>query len=198
MGYAVMGPKTPRADREPRKADHAPEACGCGQPAASGEVEGLKQEAAQAKDQYLRMLADVENTRKRLAREKEEFARFAAETVVRAILPIMDSLDQALVAVDRRSDTDAVVKGIHLIHRQLHGVLEKEGVARIPTVGEPFDPHRHEAVAQVEAGDGVADETVVEEVQIGYTMHGRVIRPAFVKVAKKPATSEQQDTTAKS
>ena len=184
-----MGHKVPHADGEPRKADHAPRTCGCEQPAASDEAERLKQEAAQAKDRYLRMLADVENTRKRLAREKEEFARFAAETVVRALLPVMDSLDQALVAVDRKSDADAVVKGVHLIHRQLHGVLEKEGVRRIPTVGEPFDPHRHEAVAQVETADA-ADDTVVEEVQVGYTMHGTVIRPAMVKVAKPHQQSE--------
>ena len=99
--------------------------------------------------------------------------------------------------MDRQSDADAVVKGVHLIHRQLHGVLEREGVKRIPTVGEPFDPHRHEAVAQVEAGDGAADETVVEEVQAGYLMNGKVIRPAMVKVAKKerPETGDQRPET---
>ena len=160
---------------------------------SEAELERLKQDVVQAKDQYVRMLAEVENTRKRLAREKEEFSRFAAETVIRALLPILDSLDQALVAVDKRADAEAVVKGVHLIHRQLHGVLEKEGVTRIPTVGEPFDPHRHEAVAQVEGGDGVADETVVEEVQAGYTMNGKVIRPAMVKVAKaKEHPSEER------
>ena len=158
----------------------------------AAKLERLAQEAAQAKDQYLRMLADVDNTRKRLAREKEEFARFAAETLVRALLPILDSLDQALVAVDRKSDADAVVKGVHLIHRQLHGVLEKEGVRRIPTVGEPFDPHRHEAVAQVEA-DGVADDAIVEEVQAGYTMNGKIIRPAMVKVAASKEQHSSED-----
>ncbi len=158
----------------------------------AAELARLTQEAAQAKDQCLRMLADVENTRKRWQREKEEYTRFAAETVMRALLPILDSLDQALVAVDQKSDADAVVKGVHLIHRQLHGVLEKEGVKRIPTVGEPFDPHRHEAVAQVEA-DGVADDTVVEEVQVGYTMHGKIIRPAMVKVAKLARPSSTVD-----
>ena len=188
--------------RHKREGDHAKPVPGSGHPAHGGGGDGpaeavgqgppppgdaneltrLTQEAAQAKDQYLRMLADIENTRKRLQREKEESTRFAAETVVRALLPILDSLDQALVAVDQQSDADAVVKGVHLIHRQLHGVLEKEGVKRIPTVGEPFDPHRHEAVAQVEA-DGRADDTVVEEVQVGYTMHGKIIRPAMVKVA---------------
>ncbi len=148
------------------------------------EIERLKQELKQAKDQSLRTLAEFENTKKRLRREQEEFIRFAAETMVRELLPIVDSLDQALVAVDKQSDPEAIIKGVHLIHRQLLGLLEKEGVKRIPTVGEPFDPHKHEAVAQVEATDGTADERIIEEVQVGYTMYGKVIRPAMVKVAK--------------
>ena len=161
------------------------------------ELERLKREAAQAKDQYLRTLAEMDNTKKRLHREKEEFVRYAAESMVRQLLPIMDSLNQALVAVDKPSDPQAVVKGVHLIYRQLLGLLDKEGVTRIPTVGEPFDPHRHEAVAQVEAGNGVADDTVAEEVQVGYTMHGKVIRPAMVKVAKhrEPQIDESEQQT---
>ncbi len=160
------------------------------------DVKRLQQEAQQAKDQYLRTLADVENTKKRLSREKEEFARYAAESMVRELLPIVDSLDHALVAVDKQSDPEAVVTGVHLIYRQLLGLLSKEGVKRIPTtVGEPFDPHRHEAVAQVEAADGAPENTIVEEVQVGYTMHGKVIRPAMVKVAKstKDQKSEVRD-----
>jgi len=155
--------------------------------ATPDEVKRLQQEAQQAKDRYLRTLADVENTKKRLTREKEEFLRYAAEAMVRELLPIVDSLDQALVAVDKQSDPQAVVKGVHLIYRQLLGLLSKEGVKRIPTVGEPFDPHRHEAVAQVEATDGTPENTVVEEVQVGYTMHDKVIRPAIVKVARGTA-----------
>jgi molecular chaperone GrpE len=156
------------------------------------ELERLKQEAAQAQDRYLRALADFENTKKRLRREQEELARYASETVVRDLLPVMDSLDQALVAVDKQADPQAIIKGVHLIYRQLLGLLDKEGVKRIPAVGEPFDPHRHEAVAQVETTDGTADDTVIEEVQVGYTMHGKVIRPAIVKVAKQSAHSTQQ------
>ena len=153
-------------------------------PPQPGEMERLRQELAQAKDRQLRALAETENARKRLQREKEEFARFAAEGLIRALLPVIDSLDQALATVDKQAEANqAVIKGVHLIHRQLHGVLQKEGVARIPTVGEPFDPHLHEAVAQVEAKDGIADHTVVEEVHVGYTMHGKVLRPAMVKVA---------------
>ncbi|MBI3319501.1 MAG: nucleotide exchange factor GrpE [Candidatus Omnitrophica bacterium] len=147
-------------------------------------MEQVKQ-AQQRNEDYLRAVAEFENTKKRLHREKEEFVKYAAEAMVRDLLPIVDSLDQALVAVDRQSDPQAVIKGIHLIYRQLLGLLNKEGVARIPTVGEPFDPHQHEAVAQVDAQDGVKDQTVVEETQVGYTMHGKIIRPAMVKVAKK-------------
>ena len=163
------------------------------------ELERLKQEAKQAKDQYLRTLAEFDNTKKRLSREKEEFVRYASETLVRDLLPIVDSLGQALVAVDKQADPQAIITGVHLIYRQLLGLLEKEEVKRIPTVGEPFDPHKHEAVAQVEAADGAADDTVIEEVQTGYTMHGKVIRPAMVKVAKasvrKSETSTGQNVT---
>ena len=185
--------------------------------AATDELERLRCEATEATDRYLRAVAEFENTKKRLHREKEEFARFASETVVRDLLPIVDSLDQALVAVDpstrpstssglardsapqgtreedestpvglrKQSDIEAIIKGVQLIHRQLFSLLEKEGVRRISSIGEPFDPHKHEAVAQVEAADGKADNTIVEEVQVGYTMHGKVIRPTIVKVAKR-------------
>lgn len=155
------------------------------------EIERLKQEAKEAKEQCLRTLAEFENTKKRLHREKDEFSKYAAEAVLRELLPIVDSLDQALVAVDKQSDPQAVIKGVHLIYRQLLGVLEKEGVTRIATVGEAFDPHLHEAVAHVEAQEGQTDGTIVEEVHVGYTMHGKVIRPAMVKIAK---TSSQGGT----
>ena len=149
-------------------------------------------------ERSLRQLADLDNAKKRLQREKEEFSRYASEKVIRELLPIIDSLSQALVAVDKQSGPQAVVQGVHLIYRQLLGLLEREGVRRIPTVGEPFDPHRHEAVAQVETAAHAADGTIVEEVHVGYTMHGKVLRPAMVKVAKKSQTSDiRPQTTAK-
>ena len=158
----------------------------------------IQDEIKRLNDQHLRVVAEFENTKKRLQREKEEFARFAAETVIRELLPIIDGLDQALVAVDKKPDSDAVVKGVHLIYRQLLGLLKKEGVERIPTVGEPFDPHRHEAVAQVEASEETPDHTITEEVQAGYLMHGKVVRPAMVKVAVKPTQQDETpDTTSK-
>ena len=169
-----------------------PAAEGKGQPAAppGEERERLLQQlkdAEQQRDQYIRAIAEFENTKKRLQREKEEFARFAAEQVIRELLPILDGLNQALVAVDKQSDQQAIIKGVHLIYRQLLGLLQNEGVQRIPTIGERFDPHKHEAVGQVELDDGAADAegTIVEEIQAGYTMHGKIVRPALVKVAKR-------------
>jgi molecular chaperone GrpE len=153
-------------------------------PAAEGRDAELERQAQEAKDQYLRTLAEMDNLRKRLQREKEEFSKYAVEGVARELLPIVDSLDQALVAVDRQSDPQTVARGVHLIYRQLLGLLEKEGIKRIPTVGHRYDPHLHEAAEQVPAPNGEADGTIVEEVHVGYTMHGKVIRPALVKVAR--------------
>ena len=154
------------------------------------DVEALQRQVAEANDQYLRAVAEFENTRKRLQREKDEFLKYAAEGLIRELLPVLDSLSQALVAVDKQSDPEAVVKGVHLIYRQLLGLLEKEGIKRIPTIGERFDPHLHEAVGHVPATDGQQEGTIVEEVQVGYTMNGKVIRPAMVKIA-----GESDDTT---
>ena len=161
--------------------------------ADGGDLERLAREAVQAKDQHLRQLAEFENARKRLQREKEEFMKYAAEGVVRELLPVIDGLDQALVAVDKKSDPQAVAKGVHLIYRQLLGLLEKEGVKRIPTVGEKFDPHLHEAVGQVDAPKGTPEGRIMEEVHVGYTMHGRLIRPAMVKVAKSGEISDMNN-----
>lgn len=162
-------------------------------------MERLTQELQQTKEQYVRMLAEFDNTRKRLHREKEEFVRYAAETIVRRLLPIVDSLDHALAAVDKPADPQAVVKGVQLIYRQLVDLLEREGVKRILSVGEAFDPNQHEAIAQVETEDGKAENTIVEEIQVGYTLHGKVLRPAMVKVAKKgspPSTVDSPPTEA--
>ena len=160
------------------------------------DVEALQRQVAEANDQYLRAVAEFENTRKRLQREKDEFVKYAAEGLIRELLPVLDSLSLALVAVDKQSDPQAVVKGVHLIYRQLLGLLEKEGIKRIPTIEERFDPHLHEAVGHVPAADGQQEGTIVEEVQVGYTMNGKVIRPAMVKIASaRLETGDQRPET---
>ncbi len=182
-------PQKEEAAQPPKGKGHHEESKG-----HAAELERLKQELQQASDKYLRTLADFDNTKKRLHREKEEFVRYAAETMVRELLPIIDSLDQALVAVDKQSDPQAIITGVHLIYRQLLGLLAKEGVERIPTIGELFDPHKHEAVGQVEI-DGKPNDTVAEEVQVGYAMHGKTIRPAMVKIVKATAGGTYEHET---
>jgi len=156
--------------------------------------EALKAKAEEAdscKDRYLRALAEFDNTRKRLERDREASMQFAAERIVAALLPIVDSFEHALKAMEQAPQPASTLAGVKLIHRQLIDLLEKEGVQRIEALGKPFDHHRHEAVQQVETCDA-AENTIVEEVQAGYTLRGKMIRPSLVKVAKQPATSNQQ------
>ncbi len=181
-GYVVRDKR--RAAEEPSAAPDAPPAV---------DAVTLQDALTQAKHQYLSTLAEVENTKKRLQREKDEFMKYAVESVIRELLPILDGFDQALVAVDKRSDAEAITKGVHLLYRQLLGVLEKEGVMRIATIGERFDPHRHEAVGHVPADARHADGIVAEEVHVGYTLQGKVIRPAMVKVAQQ-VNAAQEDS----
>jgi len=184
----------PRGSAEPADASGATNATNAADATEASEasVAQMQLELKRVNEEYLRALAEFDNTRKRLLREKEEFAKFSALAVVGQLLPIIDGLDQAVTAVDQQADPEAISKGVHLIYRQLLGLLEKEGVQRIPTVGCAFDPQLHEAVALVEAQDGQADGSVVEEVQVGYTMHGKVLRPAIVKVAKGMFANEEQ------
>ena len=174
-------------------------------PAASGSVtlsadehRRLTEQARQAQqhlDQYQRLLADFDNAKKRLERERAEAVRFGAERVLRDLLPIVDSFDHALKSLSSANAQDPVLVGVKLIHRQLHELLGREGVQPIDSAGQPFDPHKHEAVAEVPAADEQADHTVIEEIQKGYTMHGKILRSAMVKVAVRktapPAASEQ-------
>ena len=176
----------PKPGAEPRSPKESP-------PSGAEEIARLQEEVKQLKDQHLWMLADFENTKKRLYRDKEEFIQYAAEGMVHGLLPILDSLDRALVALEKQSDPQTIMQGVHLIHRQLLGLLDREGVKRIPTVGEAFDPHRHEAVGHSDAQEGMVDDTVMEEVRVGYTMHEKVIRPAMVKVAKRSADSTTEE-----
>ncbi len=158
--------------------------------AEDDELAKLRQELAEANDRYLRAAADFENTKKRLQREQETRARYAAEAVVRDLLPVMDSLDQALAAAGTSPQAEALIQGLRLIQGQLMAVLKQEGVERIAAVGEPFDPHRHEAVDHVPAADGAADGAICEIVRVGYAMHGAVLRSALVKVARSGSDEE--------
>jgi molecular chaperone GrpE len=139
-----------------------------------------------AADSYLedlqRVAADYENFRKRAAREREDTMARAAQRVVQSLLPVLDSFDQAFAHQPQTPGEEQVLAGVRGTFLQLMDVLSREGLEVIPAVGEGFDPQVHEAVA----GGGDGDLVVSRELRRGYTLKGRVLRPAMVVVASRP------------
>jgi molecular chaperone GrpE len=151
------------------------------------ELEAKTRQLQDLQDRNLRLMAEFDNARKRAAREREDYVRYANESLLRELLPVLDNFDRALEAARNEPGTAALTAGVELIQRELLRVLEKFGVIPFSSVGERFDPERHEAVARVTTTD--QDEmTVVGETARGYLLHGRVLRPAMVTVAVAPDT----------
>lgn len=146
-------------------------------------------ELARLRERLARLQADFENTRKRLLKEQQESREYAEFDMTKALLPVLDSLEQALGASP--SDGTDLRSGVALIHRQLSDVLFKVGVRPIHASGERFDPRIHHAVATVDT-DLVPDELVVNELQCGYKFKDRLLRPAMVTVARKLSPELEQ------
>jgi molecular chaperone GrpE len=151
-------------------------------------LEAKTREAEEHRDRYLRAAAEFDNARKRTAREREEYTRYANESLLRELLPVLDNFERALQAARGEPAAAAVTAGVELTQRELLRVLEKFGVTPFPAVGQPFDPERHEAIARVPA-QGRPEGTVVDETARGYLLNGRVLRPAMVTVASSPDAS---------
>ena len=156
------------------------------------EIERLRQEvlartreAESLQDKNLRLMAEFDNARKRATRERDEYVRFANESLIRDLLPVLDNFDRALQAAKGEAGGAAVTAGVELIQRELLRVLEKGGVTHFASVGQPFDPERHEAIARVPTTEH-PEMTVITETARGYLLHGRVLRPAMVAVAVAP------------
>lgn len=142
-----------------------------------------EKKAEESRDQMLRLRADFENTKKRLEREKQEAIRFANERLLIEVLPIMDNLDRAMASLAEGHDPEKVKDGLKIAQGELHDVLEEHGVQVVKSVGEMFDPKFHEAVA-VADDKNVKDGVIVEEIQRGYLLNGRLLRPSRVKIAQ--------------
>ena len=164
------------AGTDPSSAEATPRAA-----ARDAEIEKLKGERDALLDRMARMQADFENARKRSAREQQEFRDYAVLDAVRSLLPIVDSFERALAASIR--DAAELRSGVELIYKQLIDALAKLGLQAIPAQGEPFNPHLHEAIEVVETS-AVEDHHVLEELQRGYKLKDRLVRPAMVKVAR--------------
>jgi len=147
-------------------------------------LEAKTREVEAQQDRYVRAVAEFDNVRKRSAREREEYTRYANESLLRDILPVLDNLDRALQAA-RSEPATSLTTGVELIQRELLRILEKFGLTAFTSVGQPFDPERHEAIARVPSTD-LPDMTVAGETARGYLLHGRVLRPAMVTVAVAP------------
>lgn len=158
------------------------------------EFEKLNAKAKEAQenlDRFLRLQAEFDNARKRMLKEKEEFAKYAHHVLISQLLNVIDDFERAYESSQKKHDYEILCKGVDMIIKNIQDLLKKEGVNVIESVGKPFDPTRHEAISHVETDDK-DDNIVVEEVKKGYTINGKVIRPAMVKVSKKKTGSGLQ------
>jgi molecular chaperone GrpE len=162
--------------------EHAPEQPDSSDAVAS-ELEALRREADEHRDRYLRTAAELDNFRKRSARELDAARKFGAERLAQAILPVRDSLEAGLAAAEKTGQT-ALLEGQRATLRLLDEALTAAGIREINPVGESFDPNRHEALSLVPAAQGTAPNTVLEVVQKGYELNERLLRAAKVLVAR--------------
>jgi molecular chaperone GrpE len=162
---------TPPAEAEPEA------------PQPHDELESAHKEAAELREHLQRLAADFDNYRKRVLKEQTRAVEMASEPLVRRLLEVLDEFDLALMAAEQKPDFDRFLRGVELVYAKLKDSLRSEGLERIEAEGKPFDPTLHEALMQ---GGGPDGEPVVADVlRPGYTLRGRVVRPAGVKVVRR-------------
>jgi molecular chaperone GrpE len=166
---------------------------------ANSELEALRQEIAakeqEAKnnyDRFLRQVAELENFKKRSAREREDVSRFANEALIKDLLSVVDNLERAVAHASGGGNGKPIVEGVEMVLKGLLDVLAKHGVTQISAIGQPFDPAKHEAIAQVESATAEPN-SVVEELHPGYMLRDRLLRPALVSVAKASETQQKKN-----
>jgi molecular chaperone GrpE len=147
------------------------------------ELAAARDEVRAAQDRWLRERADLENLKKRSAKERQDAVRFGNESLLRDLLPVIDNLERALGAAGGGGNGKSLVDGVELVVKAFMDALQRNGVERVPAKGAPFDPAVHEAVAYVESPSHDAQQ-VIEEHQAGYRLNDRLLRPAMVTVSK--------------
>jgi molecular chaperone GrpE len=189
-----MGRTNGRSERDPAQLDvdhELPEAEAEGGPGMPGSKAAPDQETEAAKlraerdsllDRLARAQADFDNARKRASREQQEFRDYALTDAIKVLLPVLDSFERALQTSTEKSEFR---NGVELIYKQLQDGLQKLGLRSIPALGEPFDPRFHEAVEMVDTREA-EDHQVIDELQRGYKLKDRLLRPAMVRVARNP------------
>ena len=147
--------------------------------ALKGQVDGLNKDLQEKKDRLLRLQADFDNFRRRSAKEREEISAVVTQNFCKDMLPLLDNFERAMAAETK--DVEAFQKGVEMIFTQFQEILKKNGLEHIEAVGQKFDPNFHQAVMRVEDPEK-EDDTVAQELQKGYMVKGRVIRPSMVQV----------------
>ena len=162
------------------------------------EEESLKEEIRILKEEKIRVLAEMENLRKRFDREKIDSIKYGSVNFARDILSPGDNLERALSAINKEEDHPKSIKnlieGLLMVKKELSLVLEKNGVTKIDTINKKFDPNLHQAMMEVEKDD-IEEGVVVQEIQPGYMMHDRLLRPAMVGVSKKSKKDKGAEST---
>jgi molecular chaperone GrpE len=173
-------PETAEAsESDAAEADAAAEAPDEDAAALKAQVESLKAALEEKDNRVKRLQADFENFRRRTSKEREELANVVTQDLLKSMLPILDNFDRAMAA--EQKDNESFQKGVEMIYTQLHETLKNAGLELIDTAGQKFDPNFHQAVMRVENPD-LEDDTIAQELQKGYIVKGRVIRPSMVQV----------------
>ena len=161
------------------------------------EEEMLKEEIRSLRDDKIRALAEMENLRKRFDREKIDSIKYGSVNFARDILLPGDNLERALSAINQEEDHPQSIKnlieGLKMVQKELSSALEKNGISKIISMNEKFDPNLHQAMMEVERDD-IDEGIIVQEIQTGYMMHDRLLRPAMVGVSKKPQQNKASDS----
>jgi len=155
------------------------------------ELDAKETELQTLNDKYLRLAAEFENYKRRAQRDQSDTVRFANEKLLKDLIPTVDNLERALQCSKEQSDAVGLLQGVELTYKQYLDTLEKCGVTQVSSVGEPFDPAKHQAVGQVESST-IAENCVVDEYQKGYFLQDRILRPAMVTVAKAAANGDAE------
>jgi len=164
--------------KKKKKKDEAPEEL---HKAIAEKEESLKE----LNNKYLYLQADFENFKKIKAKEKQDLLKFGNEVLIKELIPVIDNLERAIEHAEKSEEGKGIIEGVRITLNEFLKVLERSGVERVDAVGKKFDPNFHEALFQEERED-MEPETVTSELQKGYTLNGRLLRPARVAVSKKP------------
>jgi molecular chaperone GrpE len=164
---------------------------------AKTKIEQLEKEASDNKDRLLRKAAEFENYKRRTENDQLNLLKYAAESFIIKLLPIVDDFERSLQHIDNAKDVDSIKQGIKLVYDKLIKVLDEQGVKKIETIGKPFDVHYHEAVLQRPA-EGVAPHTVLDELEKGYVYKDKVIRHTKVIVSADTSETEYDNNSSTS